>query len=149
MSIFGKSKKLLPTEYINLSDDSYPFEVEITSAQKHPEKKDEHYIISINIKNQSTKDIESFMVGFEFISKFQEYFNHKYGYASKVIDIGKGGSFNWTFYIPEGALVGHIIAYPFKVRFLDGTIWKADLDHVTKEINNLYNFTVNIQENLK
>ena len=149
MSIFGKSKKLLPTEYISLSNNSYPFNIESINAQKHPERGNEHYLISIDIRNQSKKEIESIMVGFEFITKFQEYFDHKYGYSSKIIESDRNEGFKWSFHIPEGAIVGYIITYPFKIRYLDGTIWKADLDEVSKKIKNLYNFTVNIQENLK
>ena len=142
------AKQDTPVKVVAFKPTGSPFTIKALSSSLN--KNDSSYLdISVRILNDSEKLIDAFMIGFEYFSVFNEYQDHLSGYSLTDVKPGKENNSLWLSYLYEAALVGNVVAYPYKVRFKDGEVWKADINEIEKLLEESYNTKVNIIEEEK
>lgn len=137
------ARKDTPVKVVAFKPTGAPFTIKAMSASVN--KNDSSYMdVSVRILNDSEKLIDAFMIGFEYFSVFNEYQDHLSGYSLTDVKSGKENNVLWSSYLYEAALVGNVIAYPYKVRFKDGEVWKADVNEIEKLLEENYNAKIDI-----
>jgi hypothetical protein len=136
-------KKDTPIKVVTFKPKGSPFFIKAIGSSVN--KDDNSYLdVSVRILNEVDKEIDAFMIGFEFFSVFNEYQDHTSGYSLSDIKPAKEHVSNWKSYLSEASIVGSVVAYPYKVRFKDGEVWKADINEIEKLLEESYHTKVNI-----
>lgn len=146
MGLFGKSDT--PIKLISFKPNGANYSIEMLGAELSKDN-DDYIVVSINIKNESDKVIDAVMIGFEFFTVFNDYQDHLKGYSLSDIKPGKQKIMTWKYLIYEASLIGGVIGYPYKVRYKDGVVWKADLKEIEQSVESEYATKIDIVEEEK
>jgi hypothetical protein len=119
---------------------SSPLEItRYSNRYKPPDRVGDGTIIQrASVKNISEKKIDAYGIGFYIFDAFKRNMGRPFvGYAMNSVEISGNDSPGWE-QRPSSAFLfqnhGHGLAYVAIVRFEDGTIWEADSNSITKQL---------------
>lgn len=98
----------------------------------------------VKYKNTGTKKIEAIQFGLVSFDVWNEYLNKTLGLSLAANDPGDSENGTWVTRTYEDYAFLTGLAYVNKIKYSDGTIWKADLNEVKSELLKIQkNFDVN------
>lgn len=107
------------------------YKAEFAEGNRYVDRGIEH---SVKYKNTGSKRIEAIEFGLLAFDVWNEYLDKTMGISIKANDPGDSEKGTWTSstYASFSFLTG--LAYVSKIRYSDGTIWKADTSEIKTEI---------------
>lgn len=98
-------------------------------------------VYRLEVKNEVQKKIVAYQIGFMAFDAFKERLGRGLqGYSVADLPAGESKRAGWEHSVLEAGLFedyGMGIAYPYKVRFDDGSIWEADMSDVLDQLREI------------